>query len=91
MELEIGRVTHYYNHINVAVLKLDESLKLGDKIHVLGHSTDFTQVVTSMEVEHHTILWVKPGDDVAIKVIEPVHEHDIVYRVVEEVAEPRFA
>jgi len=89
MELEIGRVTHYYNHINVAVLKLEESLKLGDLIHILGHSTDFTQRVTSMEVEHHTILWVKPGDDVAVKVVEPVHEHDIVYRVVEEALEPQ--
>ena len=89
MELEIGRVTHYYNHINVAVLKLEESLKLGDLIRIQGHSTDFTQRVTSMEVEHHTILWVKPGDDVAVKVVESVHEHDIVYRVVEETPEPQ--
>ena len=91
MELEIGRVKHYYDHINVAVLKLDENLKLGDLIHILGHSTDLIQRVTSMEVEHHTILWVKPGDDVAVKVVEPVHEHDIVYRVVEESLEPRTA
>ena len=87
MELEIGRVTHYYNHINVAVLKLDENLKLGDLIHILGHSTDFIQRVTSMEVEHHTTLWVKPGDDVAVKVVEPVREHDVVYRVVERASE----
>ena len=91
MELEIGRVTHYYDHINVAVLKLDENLKLGDLIHITGHSTDFMQRVTSMEVEHHTILWVKPGDNVAIKVLEPVREHDIVYRVVEESPEPHLA
>jgi len=91
MELEIGRVTHYYDHIHVAVLKLDENLKLGDLIHITGHSTDFMQRVTSMEVEHHTILWVQPGDNVAIKVLEPVHEHDVVYRVVEESAEPHFA
>ena len=91
MELEIGRVTHYYDHINVAVLKLDENLKLGDLIRITGHSTDFMQRVTSMEVEHHTILWVKPGDNVAIKVLEPVHEHDVVYRVVEESLETRPA
>jgi hypothetical protein len=84
MELEIGKVTHYYTHLNVAVLKLEDGLKVGDWIHILGHSTDFTQKVTSMEVEHHTVVWVKPGDDVAVKVIEPVHEHDIVYRVAEE-------
>jgi len=91
MELEIGRVTHYYDHIHVAVLKLDENLKLGDLIHITGHSTDFMQRVTSMEVEHHTILWVQPGDNVAIKVLEPVHEHDVVYRVVEGSPEPHFA
>jgi hypothetical protein len=88
MEVEIGRVTHYYSHLSVAVLSLTDSLKLGDRIRILGHSTDFTQRITSMEVEHHGILWVKPGDHVAVKVIQPVHEHDIVYRVVEEAMEP---
>ena len=91
MEVEIGKVTHYYNHLNVAVLSLKQSLKLGDMIHIIGHSTDFTQRVGSMEVEHHTIVWVKPGDDVAVKVAEPVHEHDHVYRVVEEALEPHLA
>ena len=87
MEIEIGRITHYFNHLNVAVLSLSDGLKLGDIIHILGHVTDFTQRVGSMEVEHHTVVWVKPGDDVAIKVAEPVREHDIVYRVVEEAPE----
>jgi len=91
MEVEIGKVTHYYNHINVAVLKLDDELKLGDMIHIFGHTTDFTQRIGSMEVEHHMVEWVKPGDDVAVKVIEPVREHDIVYRVVQKEPEPRIA
>lgn len=91
MEIEIGRVTHYYNHLNVAVLRLTDSLKLGDKIHILGHVTDIVERVTSMEVNHHLVVWVKPGDDVAVKVVEPVREHDIVYRVVEETFEPDYA
>lgn len=91
MEVEIGRITHYYNHLNVAVMRLNEPLKLGDKIHILGHITNFAQRVGSMEVNHHMVVWVKPGDDVAIKVIEPVHEHDVVYRVVEETLEPNLA
>jgi hypothetical protein len=91
MEVEIGKVTHYYGHLNVAVLSLKNSLKLGDKIHIFGHSTNLTQRVGSMEVEHHTVVWVKPGDDVAVKVAEPVHEHDLVYRVVEEALEPHLA
>jgi len=91
MEVEVGKVTHYYNHINVAVLKLDADLKLGDMIHITGHTTDLTQRVASLEVDHHTVVWVKPGEDVALKVIEPVREHDIVYRVVEELPEPHIA
>jgi hypothetical protein len=90
MEVEIGRVTHYYNHLNVAVLKLTDGLKLGDRIHILGHSTDLIERVASMEVQHHPVVWVKPGDDVAIKVTEPVHEHDLVYRITEESIEPHL-
>jgi hypothetical protein len=41
-----------------------------------------------MQIEHHSVVWVKPGDHVALKVIEPVHEHDVVFRIVEEVLEP---
>ncbi len=88
MEVKIGRVAHFYNHICVAVLELNDSLKLGDLIHIQGHSTDFTQRVASMEVEHRAVVWVKPGDHVAVKVIEPVRERDIVYRVVETATEP---
>lgn len=91
MEVEIGRVTHYYNHLNVAVLKLADSLKLGDKIHILGHVTDLEERVTSMQVNHHTVLWVRPGEDVAIKVNEPVREHDVVFRIIEETLEPQAA
>lgn len=91
MEVEIGRVKHFYSHICVAVLQLNENLKLGDKIHILGHTTDFEQRVNSIEIEHHPVVWVNPGDHVAIKVIEPVREHDVVYRVVEKEHEPYFA
>lgn len=88
MEIEIGKVTHYYNHLGVAALSLVEGLKLGDRIHILGHTTDFTQRVTSMESNHHAVLWVKPGDDMALKVALPVHVHDAVYRIVDEEVEP---
>ncbi|MEW6286229.1 MAG: hypothetical protein AB1509_08370 [Chloroflexota bacterium] len=91
MEVEIGRVTHFYSHLCVAVLQLKEPLKLGDKIHIRGHTTDFVQRVNSIEIEHRPAVWVKPGDDAAIKVIAPVREHDIVYRVVEESVEPHLA
>lgn len=88
MEVEIGKVMHYYNHINVAVLSLTDTLKLGDKIHIIGHTTNLIERVGSMEVDYHSVEWVKPGDNVAIKVNESVHEHDQVYLIVEEAFEP---
>lgn len=85
MEAPIGTVTHYYSHLNVAVLQLNERLKVGETIHVYGHTTDFTQKVASMEVEHHRVVVVEPGDNVALKVVEPVREHDKIYRVTKDV------
>jgi hypothetical protein len=88
MEVEIGTITHYYNHLHVAVLSLNETLLVGDLIHVLGHSTDFMQKVTSLQIDFHNVTGVNPGDDVALKVIEPVREHDVIYRVSEQEFEP---
>ncbi len=90
MEIEMGRVTHYYNHLHVAVLRLNEPLLVGDLIHVLGHSTDFMQKVTSLQIDYHNVMGVNPGDDVALKVIEPVREHDVIYLVSEEEFEPHL-
>ena len=88
MEVQIGTITHYYSHLNVAVLDLREHLQVGEKIHILGHTTDFIQKVTSMEVNHHHVIVANPGDNIALKVIEPVRVHDTIYRVTEAVLEP---
>ena len=85
MEAQIGTVTHYYSHLNVAVLQLTDRLKVGETIHIFGHSTDFIQKVTSMEVNHHRVVVVEPGDNVAVKVIEPVRVHDSIYHVTKDV------
>jgi putative protease len=84
MEVQVGKVTHYYSHLNVAVLELTDELKAGEYIHILGHTTDFIQKAGSMEVNHHHVVHVNPGDNVALKVVEPVRVHDVVYRVTEE-------
>lgn len=84
MEVEVGKITHYYSHLNVAVLQLTDHLRIGELIHILGHTTDFIQKVTSLEINHHHVIEVKPGEDVALKVIEPVHVHDVIYRVTDE-------
>lgn len=84
MEVRIGQITHYFNKINVAVLSITDEMKIGDTIHILGHTTDFTQKVTSIQIEHKNVNSVRPGDDFAIKVIEPVRDHDVVYKVLDK-------
>ena len=79
MEKEIGRITHYYNRIGVAVLELEEGLKVGDSIHIVGHTTDFTQRVTSLEVNHRKVQSVGAGADVALKVANRVRQGDKVF------------
>ncbi len=84
MDIRVGKITHYFDRIGVAVLELYEELKVGETIHVHGRTTDFTQRIVSMEIEHQKIQVAKPKDEVALKMLEPVHEGDIIYRVLEE-------
>lgn len=79
-EEEIGRVTHYFDKAGVAVIKLTTPLKVGDKIHIKGHTTDFEQDIVSIQIEHDSISEGKKGDAVGVKVDERVREHDIVFK-----------
>jgi translation initiation factor IF-2 len=81
-EVPIGRVTHYYGKISVAVLALTDTLRLGDTVHVLGRSTDFQQEVSSLQIEHQAISEAKRGQEVALKVDYPVRRRDSVFKVV---------
>jgi len=81
---QIGQITHYFDHISVAAFTLTEPLRVGDTVHILGHSTDFKQEVTSLQIEHQPVNEAKPGEDVAMKVIQKVHPHDKVFRITDE-------
>ena len=81
---QIGQIAHYFDHINVASLTLTEPLRVGDTIHILGHSTDFKQKVTSLQIEHQSVEEARPGDDVGMKVIQKVHPHDKVFKLIDE-------
>ena len=81
MESEIGTVTHYYDDLHVAVLQLTDRLNVGATLHFFGPATDFTQTVAFMEVDHRRVVVVERGEEVALKVVEPVREHDRLYRV----------
>jgi hypothetical protein len=79
--LLVGKITHYYNHSNVAIIELDAgNLHVGDTIHIKGHTTDFEQVVESIEIEHQNIETAEAGQTVGVKVREVVREHDKVYK-----------
>jgi ATPase subunit of ABC transporter with duplicated ATPase domains len=81
-EEALGTVTHYYSHLGVVVIQLNKgTLKIGDTIHVKGHSTDFTQKVESMEYEHQHVDQAGAGQSVGLKVVDQAREHDIVYLV----------
>jgi len=80
-ETLIGKVTHYFGKIGVAVVKLTAPLSLGDTVHFRGTSTDFTQTVDSMQIEHQPVREAKAGEEVAIKVGARVREGDEVYKV----------
>lgn len=71
-EKAIGKVTHYFGNVGVAVLNLTGKLKVGDDIHLLGHGADFTQKVESMQVDHQPIQAAKKGDDIGLKVDDKV-------------------
>jgi hypothetical protein len=78
----IGVVTHYYSHLSVATLRLESgTLRVGDVIHIRGHTTDFSQRVESLEANHLPVAEVGPNDDFGLKVVGHVREHDVVYKI----------
>ncbi len=79
--VRVGTVTHFFDHLNVAVLQLNERIRVGDTLHFLGHSTDFKQDVSSLQIEHKSVNEGKPGEDVAIKVTQRVRPNDAVFKV----------
>jgi hypothetical protein len=80
--LRVGVVTHYFSELAVAVVKLDSGmLRVGDNIHIRGHTSDFAQRVDSIQVNRAPVMEVGPNDDFGIKVRDHAREHDVVYKV----------
>ncbi len=80
-EKEIGKVSHYFTNIGVCVIDLTGGLKVGDKIHIKGATTDVNLDVKSMQVEHDEVDKAKKGQSIGLKVPDRVREHDVVYKV----------
>ena len=82
-EKKIGEVIKYFGKIGVTAIRLSEgSLKVGETIHIVGHTSDFTQSIDSIQIENKNVQEAGPGADIGIKVKDRVREHDVVYKVV---------
>ena len=83
MEKEIGKVTHFFNKIGVAVVSLSADLAVNDTVHFYDppRKIDFTQTVTSMQVDHQEVTAAKAKSEAAIKVDQPVHEGTVILTV----------
>jgi len=79
---EVGKVTHFFSKINVAVVELTAPLSVGDKVRIQGPTTDFEQTVQSMQIEHEDVKTAKKGQSIGLKVDERVRENDTVYKMV---------
>ena len=81
---QVGMIVKYFAKPSVAAIKMiSGSIKIGDTLKFIGHTTEFNQEVTSMEVENQPIEEAKAGDLIGIKVNDRVRENDKVYKVVE--------
>jgi translation elongation factor EF-Tu-like GTPase len=81
-EEEIGKVSHYFGKIHVAAIDLtDGELHVGDKVHINGHTSDFTQTIDSMEIDRHPVAIATVGESVGARVAQHAREHDAVFKV----------
>lgn len=77
----VGIVTHYFPKVRAAVVKLKAPLAIGDTVKIKGHTTDFTQTVTSMQIDHAPINQAKKRQEIGLLVDSRVRQHDTVYKV----------
>jgi len=80
-EKEIGAVSSYFSHVEVAAIKLTGNLKVGDKIHIKGNTTDFETGIKEIQIEKEKVETAKKGDHIGIKVPEKVRPNDKVFLV----------
>lgn len=83
VEVEIGEVSDFFARPVVAGINLSAPLKLGDKIHIKGHTTDLEMVVNSMQINNANVTEAKAGDSIGIKVTDRVRRGDKVYKVID--------
>jgi len=80
MNIFVGKVIHYFNRLGVAAIEIHREIKTGDTIILLGHTTDITQRICSMEIDHQKIDLARAGQTVAVQLVEPARPGDMVYK-----------
>lgn len=77
---EVGRVSHFFGRINVAIIEVTDTISVGDQILIKGPTTDIEQTIDSMEIEHTKVKQAEAGQSIGMKVNARVRENDIVYK-----------
>lgn len=80
-DFKVGRITHYYDKISVAVVEVLGTMAVGDKIKITDHDKEFEQVIESMQVEHEKVETAKKGETIGLKVDQPVKKGDEIFKV----------
>lgn len=78
---KVGEITHWYGEIGVAGIDVTDEIHVGDTIHITGNTTDFTQRVESIQIDHEQVDEARRGDAIGIEVKDRVRVHDDVYIV----------
>ena len=78
---EVGRVSHFFRKISVAVIELKDTVSVGDRILIKGPTTNLEQTVESMEIEHESVQRAGAGQSIGLRVNDRVRENDIVYKI----------
>ncbi len=81
MEKLVGEISMFFSKVGVAAVKLSDALSVGDKVHIKGHTTDFEQKISSIQLEGKALQKAKKGEHVGIKITEKVRPNDKVYIV----------
>jgi putative protease len=82
-KIRIGKISHFYSKISVAVVELEDTLNVGDTISIEGIATNVTQTVDSMQIEHEGVQTAKKGQSIGLRVNDKVRENDVVYKIIE--------
>ncbi len=76
----IGTITHYFPKVRAAVIKLKAPLSVGDTVKIKGHTTDFTQTISSMQIDHVSVSQAKKGQEIGLLVNSRARQHDIMIK-----------